>query len=247
MTSQKTLLVGRKPVLEAILNQKKIDKILISPQAEGEGIKEIYQRAKENNILIQRVPIDKINKITNANHQGVIAFLALVPYYDLQSVIDLANDKGQVPLFLLLDGITDVKNIGGIIRTAYSYGVHAIVIPENGVAPLREDAMKTSAGALNNMTVCRVKYLQEAIDVLRLNGIKVIGTDLKATTFVADADLTTPCAIVVGNEDDGVHHNILKQCDESIKIPLHTSFDSLNVSVATGIVLYGVFLQRHKK
>ena len=153
-------------------------------------------------------------------------------------------EKGEAPLFLLLDGITDIRNIGGIARTAYCCGVHAIIIPDKGVGALNEDAILTSAGALEKIPVCRVNSLMKAVDELHLNGIKVFASEMKASINIADCNFTEPCAIVMGSEEKGIYPALLKICDEKISIPMKNEFESLNVSVATGMILYEAMKQR---
>ena len=184
------------------------------------------------------VPPEKINSFTKANHQGVLAIAALIEYQDLQNVISQVVDKGEVPLFIMLDGITDVRNIGGIARSCYAMGVHGIIIPDKGVGSLNEDAVKTSAGALLQMPICRVGSLLKAVDTLHLNGIMVYGSDMAATTTVSELTKTDPCCIIMGSEDKGIFPPLLKACDQSFKVPMVRNFESLNVSVATGIILY---------
>jgi 23S rRNA (guanosine2251-2'-O)-methyltransferase len=159
-------------------------------------------------------------------------------------VISLVVENGEVPLFLILDGITDIRNIGGIARTAFCSGVHAIIIPDKGVGALNEDAILTSAGALENIPVCRVNSLMKAVDDLHLNGIKVFASEMKAAKNVYECNLKEPCALIMGSEEKGIYPALLKICDEKLKIPMKGNFESLNVSVATGIILYEVMRQR---
>ena len=167
-------------------------------------------------------------------------------YLNLQDVISQVVENGEVPFLLILDGITDIRNIGGIARTAYCCGVHAIIIPEKGVGALNEDAILTSAGALEKIPVCRVNSLMKAVDDLHLNGIKVFASDMNASLNVESCAFNEPCAIVLGSEDKGVFPALLKICDESIKITMRDDSESLNVSVAAGIILYEVMKQRLK-
>jgi len=173
-----------------------------------------------------------------------VAQIARVQYLDLQEVISFIVEKGETPLFLLLDGITDIRNIGGIARTAYCCGVHAFIIPEKGVGALNEDAVLTSAGALEKISVCRVNSLMKAVDELHLNGIKVFASEMSANKNVFDCDFKEPCAIVMGNEEKGIYPALMKICDEKFKIPMTGDFESLNVGVATGMILYEVMRQR---
>jgi 23S rRNA (guanosine2251-2'-O)-methyltransferase len=173
--------------------------------------------------------------------------ISKVQYHNLQEVISWVVEKGETPLFLILDGITDVRNIGGIARTALCTGVQAIIIPEKGVGALNEDAILTSAGALEKVTVCRVNSLMKAVDELHLNGIKVMASEMTAATKIYDVDFTTPLAIIMGGEEKGIYPALLKISDEKFSIPMHGDFESLNVSVATGMTLYEAMKQRSRK
>jgi len=243
---QSGLIIGRQPLVEAIRAGRAIDKILFQKNISGEIIGQIRELAKENNIPIQQVPVEKLNSLTRSNHQGVIAFAALIQYLELQQVIDHVVGQGSTPLFIMLDGITDVRNIGAIARTGVCCGAQAIIIPDKGVGALNEEAMKASAGGLEKIQVCRVNSLMKAVDTLHLNGIKVFASEMKGSKNVFDSDLNSPCCIVMGSEDKGVFAPLLKICDERIKIPMQNNFESLNVSVATGIILYEAMKQRMK-
>lgn len=239
-----TLIIGRQPLIEAINAGRPIDKILFQQQVSGESIGEIRKLAKQHNIPIQQVPVEKLHSFTRANHQGVIAFAALIQYMDLQQVIDHVVGKGEIPLFVMLDGITDVRNIGAIARSAVCCGAQAIIIPDKGVGALNEEALKSSAGALEKINVCRVNSLMKAVDQLHLNGIKVFASEMTAAKNISDVDWSVPACIVMGSEDKGVFPPLMKISDESFKIPMAGNFESLNVSVATGIILYEAMKQR---
>jgi 23S rRNA (guanosine2251-2'-O)-methyltransferase len=190
------------------------------------------------------VPVEKLNGLTKANHQGVIAIVALVQYLDLQQVIDHVVSAGTVPLFLMLDGVTDVRNIGAIARTAVCCGAQAIIIPDKGVGALNEEAMKSSAGALEKIHICRVGSLLKAVDDLHLNGVAVYTSEMRADKNVYDLDYTIPCCVIMGDEGRGVQPYLAKAADAFFKIPMAAKFDSLNVSVATGMILYEGMKQR---
>jgi 23S rRNA (guanosine2251-2'-O)-methyltransferase len=190
------------------------------------------------------VPVEKLNNFNVSNHEGCVALVAKVQYQQLQDVISFVVEQGETPLFLILDGITDIRNIGGIARSAFCFGVNAIIIPDKGVGALNEDAVLTSAGALEKIAVCRVNSLMKAVDELHLNGIKVFASEMKSAKNVYDLKLDEPCAIVMGGEEKGVYPALLKICDAPFRIPMTGDFDSLNVSVATGIILYEVMKQR---
>ena len=239
-----TLIIGRKAVIEALKTGQHLDKIYLDGKAQGQDISELKALASQNGIPVNYVPMAKLDGFNIAGHEGCVAQIAKVQYQNLQDVISLVTESGEVPLFLILDGITDIRNIGGIARTAYCSGVHAIIIPEKGVGALNEDAILTSAGALEQIAVCRVNSLMKAVDELHLNGIKVFATEMTAPKSISEAELTEPCAIVMGSEDNGIYPALMKICDEKIKIPMKGDFESLNVSVATGIILYEVMRQR---
>ncbi len=241
---KKNILAGRNPVAEALKAQQKIDKILLYKNASGEVISEIRELARQQNIPIQYVPNEKLNSITNIQHQGIVAFKSAVTYQSLQDVINFVNEEGLTPLFLVLDGVTDVRNIGAIARTAVCCGAQAIIIPDKGVGALNEDAVKASAGALEQINICRVNSLMKAVDELHLNGIKVFASEMTAKPNIYELDMTEPCAIVMGGEEKGVFQGLQKICDAVFKIPMVTEFESLNVSVATGMILYEAMKQR---
>lgn len=241
---QPSFIIGRQPVIEALASGKPIDKILFQKNITGDIIHEIRTLARNQNIPIQLVPVEKLNGLTKANHQGVIAFTALVQYMDLQQVIDFVVSKGETPLFLMLDGVTDVRNIGAIARTALCCGAQAIIIPDKGVGALNAEAMKSSAGALEKIHFCRVNSLLKAVDTLHLNGIEVFTSEMRADKNVFDLSFQNPCCVIMGDEGRGVQPYLAKAADAFFKIPMSANFDSLNVSVATGMVLYEAMKQR---
>lgn len=239
-----TLVIGRKPVIEALQKGQQLDKIFLDTRAQGQDINEIKALALQHTVPVNYVPVVKLNSFNISGHEGCVAQIAKVQYQDLQEIISFVVEQGETPLFLILDGITDIRNIGGIARTAYCCGVHAIIIPEKGVGALNEDAILTSAGALEQIAVCRVNSLMKTVDELHLNGIKVFASEMTADKNIADVDFKEPCAIVMGSEDKGIYPALMKICDERIKIPMVGDFESLNVSVATGIILYEAMKQR---
>lgn len=239
-----TLVIGRKAVLEAIQTGKPLERIYLQNNVGGKEITEITTLAVAQKIPTNKVPIDKLNGFNVGQHEGCVALISRIQYQDLQEVISYVVEKGEVPLFLILDGITDIRNIGGIARTAFCTGVNAIVIPDKGVGMLNEDAILTSAGALEKLPVCRVNSLLKAIDELHLNGIKVLASEMTAEKNVFEMDFTEPVAIILGSEEKGIYPALLKASDSSFKIPMTGEFDSLNVSVATGMILYEAMKQR---
>lgn len=239
-----TLIIGRQPLIEAIESGRPIDKILFQRNVSGESIGEIRKLAKQKAIPIQQVPPEKMSFLTKANHQGVIAFAGLVTYLELQQVIDHVTSQGQTPLFVMLDGVTDVRNIGAIARSAVCCGAQAIIIPDKGTGSLNEEAMKSSAGALEKINIVRVGSLLKAIDELHLNGIRVFTSAMRQEKMVYEIDYKEPCCVIMGNEENGVQTYLEKAANEKFSIPMASDFDSFNVSVATAIILYEAMKQR---
>ena len=238
------LVIGRQAVKDALENGQQLDKIYLDNKAQGQDINDIKRLATQHGIPVNFVPVAKLNGFNITDHEGCVAQLAKIQYHNLQEIISYVVEKGETPLFLILDGITDIRNIGGIARTAFCTGVHALIIPDRGVGALNEDAILTSAGALEKIPVCRVNSLMKAVDDLHLNGIKVFASEMTAPKNIFDCDFKEPCAIVIGSEEKGIYPALMKICDEKIKIPMKGDFESLNVSVATGMILYEVMKQR---
>ena len=239
-----SLVIGRQSVIDAINGGQQLDKIYLDNKAQGQDINEIKRLATQYAVPVNYVPTAKLNSFNVNDHDGCVAQIARIQYHNLQEIISFIVDQGESPLLLILDGITDIRNIGGIARTAFCTGVHAIIIPEKGVGALNEDAILTSAGALEKIPVCRVNSLMKTVDELHLNGIKVFATEMEAAKDFSTINFKEPCAVVLGSEEKGIYPALLKVCDEKIKIPMAGDFESLNVSVATGIILYEVMKQR---
>jgi 23S rRNA (guanosine2251-2'-O)-methyltransferase len=239
------MVIGKQAVLEALQTGIQLDRIYITKDVRGMIAEEILSLALQHNVPVNKVPVEKLNGFNVSDHEGCIALIAKVQYHDLQDIISHVVEAGKVPLLLILDGITDIRNIGGIARTAYCCGVDAIIIPDKGVGALNEDAISTSAGALEKIAICRVNSLMKTVDDLHMNGIKVYASEMTADKTIAETDLKEPCAIVMGSEDKGIYPALMKICDEKIKIPMAGDFESLNVSVATGIILYEAMRQRN--
>lgn len=235
---------GTRAVIESIQAGKEIDKLLVQKDLRNELILELLQLAKGHSIPVQKVPVEKLNRITKKNHQGAIAYLSSVVYASLDHVISEAYAKAETPLLIILDRVTDVRNIGAVARTAECAGVHAIVVPSRGTAQLGADAMKTSAGALNHIPICRVENLKTTIREIQDNGIQVVACSEKADALVYSADLSVPLAILMGSEEDGISQEYLKLADSHVKLPVVGQIESLNVSVATGVIVYEVLRQR---
>lgn len=239
-----SLVIGRIAVTKALVSGQQLDRIYLDTKAIGQDINEIKKLALQNAVPVNYVPVAKLNGFNITDHEGCVAQIAKVQYQNLQDVLSFVIENGDSPLLLILDGITDIRNIGGIARTAYCTGVHAIIIPDKGIGALNEDAILTSAGALEKIPICRVNSLMKAVDELHLNGIKVYASEMNAAKNIAEVDFKEPCAIVMGSEEKGIYPALMKICDEKIKIPMAGDFESLNVSVATGIILYEAMKQR---
>jgi 23S rRNA (guanosine2251-2'-O)-methyltransferase len=242
---KKNLLIGGIPsIIDAMKNGEQLERIYLQNTISSPEAEELKRVALEFEIPVNKVPFEKIRNFNLENHKGCIAIRSKIKYQNLQDVISFTVENGETPLLLMLDGITDIRNIGALARTAYCCGVHAIVIPEKGVGALNEDAITTSAGALENIAVCRVKSLHNAIDEMHLNGIKVFASEMTATENVFEINFKEPCAIIMGSEDKGIQSSLYKACDNRFKIPMKNNFESLNVSVAAGMILYEALRQR---
>jgi len=236
---------GIRAVIEAIVSGKDIDKVLVRKDLSGELSNELFQELRgRGDIVVQRVPLERINRITQKNHQGVVAFLSPVTYHKLEDLVPGLYEQGKNPVLLLLDGITDVRNFGAIARTCECAGVDAIVIPEKNSVSVNADAVKTSAGALLHLPVARVGNLNRAIRYLKDSGYAIVGSTEKAEQNHTTIDYTVPTAIVMGAEDTGISPDNLRQCDYLAAIPMLGHVNSLNVSVAAGIMIYEVVRQR---
>lgn len=235
---------GIRAVIEAIDSGKEIDKILIKKGLNGELFKELFDKIREFQVPFQYVPIEKINRISRKNHQGVLAFISPVTFYDLENFLPSVFEAGKNPLILVLDQVTDVRNFGAIVRTAECASVDAIVIPERGAARINADAVKTSAGALHLVPVCRTKDLKSSITFLKESGLKIVAATEKAPDNYTQASLFGPIALVMGSEEDGIEQQILQMADKQVQIPILGKIESLNVSVAAGLLMYEVIRQR---
>ena len=244
MIDKSQVVFGIRAVIEAIESGKQVDKVLMKKDLGGELAHELLSVTREYNVPVQRVPVERINKVTRKNHQGVIAFMAAVDYYHVDDIVPALYDEGINPLVVVLDGVTDVRNFGAIARTCECAGVNCIVIPERNSVSVNADAVKTSAGALNYLPVCRERNLVKAVQYLRDSGFKVMGASEKTDLNYTKADFTGPVAIVLGAEDTGISTDVLKLCDTLVAIPEFGQINSLNVSVAGGIMIYEVVRQR---
>lgn len=238
------LIYGIRAVIETIRSGKDLEKIFVQNKINGELLPELNQLIKEQDIPVSRVPSEKLNRLTRKNHQGVVAFVSPVKYFPLDQVVTQVFEEGKQPLFILLDGVTDVRNFGSIARTAECMGVNALIIPAKGSAQINADAVKTSAGALNFIPVCREPSLNLAVNYLKESGIQVIGCTEKAKETFDKIDFSSPVCIVMGSEDTGISPELMTLCDGLGKILLSGSIESLNVGSACSMVLYEVWRQR---
>ena len=241
---EKEMIFGIRAVIEAAEAGKDIDKVLVKRELSGELFKELQEVLRRYEIPMQKVPLERIDRITRKNHQGVIAFTSAVTYQKLEQIVPFLYEQGKNPFIVVLDGITDVRNFGAIARTCEVAGVDAIVIPARGSVSVNADAIKTSAGALHTLPVCRENNLKEAVVFLKNSGIKVVAATEKAAKNHTESDLSVPVAILMGSEDEGVSTEILRITDDLVKIPQFGTIQSLNVSVAAGVMIYEVKRQR---
>jgi 23S rRNA (guanosine2251-2'-O)-methyltransferase len=240
------MVFGIHPIMEAIHSGKELDRVFIQKNLSGAPALALKKLLREHNIRPIEVPIEKLNRLTRSNHQGVVAFITDVVYQKLDQVVPTLFESGKLPLIMMLDRVTDVRNFGAICRTAECMGVGAVLIPERGGAPANGDAMKASAGALSRLAICREHNLKNAIDFLKDSGFSIVGCSEKASESVFQTDLSGPLCIIMGSEEDGISPEYLKRCDKVVKIPMIGSVGSLNVSVAAGMVLYEAVRQQTK-
>ncbi len=239
------MIYGTRAVIEAIRAGKEIEKIMIQSSLANDLIKELISLAREKHVPYTFVPQEKLKRFSTKNHQGVICLLASVTFASLDNIIDRAYSEGREPFLLILDRVTDVRNFGAIARTAECAGVDGIVIGEKGNAPITSDAMKTSAGALNHLSICREKDLKKTMEFLRENGIRIIACTEKASHNIYDVEFSGPIAIIIGSEEDGIADALLRDADALVKIPMKGKIGSLNVSVATGVAIYEIVRRRN--
>ncbi len=239
------LIYGIRPVIEAVQAGKTLDKVFIQKGLQGDLFRDMRNLLLKTDVQIQYVPIEKLNRLTRKNHQGVVAFLSLIPYQDIEIILPGLFEQGEVPMILMLDRISDVRNFGAIARTAECAGVHAIIIPDKGAAQINEDAVKTSAGALHRIPVCKSPNFIDSIKFLKNSGLQIIAATEKGSSYYHAIDMNVPCALVLGSEEDGISPNLILAVDLLVKIPILGEIESLNVSVAAGIILYEAVRQRH--
>lgn len=241
---EKEMIFGIRAVLEAIQAGKDIEKVLIRRDLGGDLAHQLYDALRDTTIPIQRVPMEKLDRTTRKNHQGVIAFISPIAFRRIADIIPCIYEAGRSPLLVVLDGITDVRNFGAIARTCECAGVDALIIPNKGGAAINADAIKTSAGALHTLPVCREDNLQDTLRYLQASGISLIAATEKADLDYTDIPFTEPTAIIMGAEDLGVSPELLALCNHHVRIPMTGTIASLNVSVAAGIMIYEAIRQR---
>ncbi|TSA29591.1 MAG: 23S rRNA (guanosine(2251)-2'-O)-methyltransferase RlmB, partial [Bacteroidetes bacterium] len=229
---------------EAIRSGKEVDRVLLRKNLQGESFRELFNLIRELEIPFQFVPVEKLNRLSRQNHQGVIAYVTEVTYQKVEDILPLLYEQGRVPLLLLLDGITDVRNMGAIARTAECAGVDALVLPQRGSAMINSEAVKTSAGALYKIPVCRTAHPKETVDLIKESGLKVVAATEKGSRVYTTVDFRSPLVLILGSEGTGISPELLELCDERIRIPLAGEIDSLNVSVAAGVFLFEINRQR---
>lgn len=236
---------GIHPVEEAIQSGKTIDKVWVQEGTVSPALREVLGLLRDHKILWKQVPVERLNRMVNGNHQGIIAALSAVDFATIDQVIAMAYEKGEDPFLIVLDGVTDVRNFGAIARSAYCAGAHGIVVPEKGGAAINADAVKTSAGALMHIPVCRVQSLYHGLKLIKNSGLMLAGVTEKATSSLHEAALIGPVALILGDEEKGLATDTRKLCDVQFRIPMmKEGVGSLNVSVAAGVALYEVVRQR---
>ena len=235
---------GIRAVMEAIDSGKEIESLFVQRGLSGQLFAELKQLLKQRDISYQQVPVEKLDRITRKNHQGIIAIISPITYQHIEDIVPAIYEKGDVPLLLVLDGITDVRNLGAIARTAECVGVHALIVPRKASAEINPDAIKTSAGALYKIPVCREEQLDKTVKFLQQSGIQVVACTEKTTDSLYDIDYSVPTAFIMGSEDHGVDSDLLRIADRLAKIPMNGTIASLNVSVSAGVALYEALRQR---
>lgn len=244
MKEKENIIFGIHPIIEAIKSGKEIDKIYIQQDIQGQGLTELRNVIKKSKVPFSHVPVQRLNKYTQGNHQGVIGFISPITTQDIEAVVIQLFEEGKVPLLLILDRVTDVRNFGAITRTAECLGVHALVIPKRESAQINEDAIKTSSGAIYRIPICKVDNLTDTIFLLKDSGLNIVSCTEKTEQLISDIDFKRPTCIIMGNEETGIANQLLKNSNDLGKIPMVGEIASLNVSVAAGMVLYEAAKQR---
>jgi 23S rRNA (guanosine2251-2'-O)-methyltransferase len=245
MQKETDCIFGLRPIIEAIKAGKQIDRLLIKQGLQGPLYQELMTEVKSFGIAYQIVPVERIELVTRKNHQGVLAWLALIEFQHISNILPIIFEKGEDPLIIALDGVSDVRNFGAIVRSADCLGAHAVIIPEKGSARITADAIKTSAGALHTFPICREKSIVRSVEYLKESGLRVFCADEKRGEFAGKTDLSGPSVLIIGAEDKGISRELNELADVYIKIPMSGKIGSLNVSVASGILLYEIASQRN--
>lgn len=238
------MIFGTRAVMEAIKSGRQIEKIYVQTGISNDLVKELVQTAKQFKAPYTFIPQEKLNRLSNKNHQGVICVLSAIEYASLENIIDKAFSEGRDPFFLIVDRVTDVRNFGALARTAECASLDGIILADKGNAPITGDAVKTSAGALSHLAVCRVADMKKTIQLLKQSGIQIVACTEKASEHLYAIDMNTPIALILGSEEDGISPELLKQADRLAKIPINGKIESLNVSVAAGIAIFEAVRQK---
>ncbi len=237
---------GLHSVKETLLSEKEIERVYIQKGAKNEGLKEVMQLAKQRGADIAMVPVEKLNRTTRKNHQGVICFVSPIHFAEIDNVISSVYERGETPLVIVLDEVTDVRNFGAITRTAECAGAHAILFPEKGSARIGSDAMKTSSGALNHIPICRTKNLIKSLKDIKAHGLNIVACSEKGNKAIYDIDMTGPTAIIMGSEERGIKIDHSSEANDFGQIPMTGQVKSMNVGVAMGIITFEAIRQRLK-
>ena len=238
------IVFGTRPVLEAINSGKTLEKLFIQKNLKKEILEKIKSKLSNKKINISYVPKEKLNRITKKNHQGIICYISPISYQPIEEIIQRVFEKGKDPFVIILDRITDTRNFGAISRVADASGVDAIIIPEKESAIITSDSIKTSAGAINYIPICKVKSLKSTANFLKESGLKLVSCTEKGDKKFYDADLTSPCCIILGSEKDGISNSLIDISDERLNIPMKGNVESLNVSSSASVILFEVVRQR---
>ena len=244
MMKNKDTVFGIRPIIEVIKSGKTIDKLFIQKGLHNESFAILWKLVRENRINYKHVPIEKLNRLTTKNHQGVFAFISPIDFHSIEDIVPSLYEEGKIPLILVLDRITDVRNFGAITRTADCSNVDCIIIPEQNSAAINSDAMKTSSGALSNVKICRVWNLKMTLQMLKDSGIQIISCTEKTNNEIYNINYQIPTAVILGSEENGISNEYLKLSNEKVKVPILGNIESLNVSVACGVILYEIVRQR---
>lgn len=239
------IIFGIRPIIEAIESGKQLDKVYFKKGADGVLINDLRDLCRSRRIATSDVPIEKLNRLTRNNHQGAVAKTAAVEYVELEDILE-AVPEGEAPLIVLFDGVTDVRNFGGIARSAECAGAHGLIVPIKNAAPVNADAMKTSAGALSIIPVCRVGSIRNTLKQLQIEGMQIVAASEKSDKKLYEVDFTKPTVLIMGSEDQGISKEVLKMCDVQVAIPIIGSIESLNVSAAAAVLLFESVRQRIK-